>query len=114
MSTPRLFVYGTLAPGRPNAHVLGPLEGTWHPATIRGTLYPEGWGATLGYPAVVLDPMGPEVPGLIFTSPDLQTHWPRIDAFEGPGYRRTTTTARVQDGTAVEVEVYALCDVPER
>ena len=30
----RLFVYGTLAPGRPNEHVLGEIEGSWEAATV--------------------------------------------------------------------------------
>lgn len=29
-----LFVYGTLAPGRPNAHVSGNVPGAWEPATV--------------------------------------------------------------------------------
>lgn len=35
----QLFVYGTLAPGRPNAHVLADVPGTWRPATISGSPY---------------------------------------------------------------------------
>lgn len=34
-----LFVYGTLAPGRPNAHVLAEVPGTWRPATISDSPY---------------------------------------------------------------------------
>ena len=49
--TERLFVYGSLAPGESNAHVLAGIDGTWEPATVTGTLHPEGWGATLGFPA---------------------------------------------------------------
>lgn len=40
--TRRLFVYGTLAPGRPNAHVLAEVPGEWEPATVQGTLLQEG------------------------------------------------------------------------
>lgn len=56
--TDRLFVYGTLAPGRPNEHVLADVEGTWEPATVKGTLLQEGWGAAAGYPGIVLDDRG--------------------------------------------------------
>ena len=35
----RLFVYGTLAPGRPNEHVLADVPGEWEPATVMGTSY---------------------------------------------------------------------------
>jgi len=44
----RLFVYGTLAPGRPNEHVLGEIEGSWEVATVIGTLRQKGRGATMG------------------------------------------------------------------
>ena len=106
--TERLFVYGTLAPGRPNAHVMDGMVGTWTPATARGTLLPEGWGASAGYPAIVLDDDGPEVPGLVFSSEDLPVHWDRLDEFEGEGYDRVLTTVRVADGQQVRAFVYAL------
>ena len=56
--TQSLFVYGTLAPGRPNEHVLTALGGTWQPATVKGHLKPQGWGAEMGYPGLVLDESG--------------------------------------------------------
>ena len=52
---------------------------------MRRRLVPEGWGATLGYPALVLDPTGPVVEVQLFESNDLPAHWPRLDDFEGPG-----------------------------
>ena len=64
----RLFVYGTLAPGRPNAHVLADVPGKWEPATTTGTLVPEGWGAAAGYPGIILDEHGGIVPGFLFSS----------------------------------------------
>ncbi len=45
-----LAVYGTLAPGQPNHHVLAPLGGEWTDGMIEGDLIPLGWGAALGYP----------------------------------------------------------------
>ena len=104
----RLFVYGTLAPGRSNAHVLAPIPGEWEPATVTGTLLPEGWGAAAGYPGIVLDEHGAEVAGFLFSSDALPEHWPRLDAFEGEGYERVLTTATRTDGTTVEAYVYAL------
>jgi gamma-glutamylcyclotransferase (GGCT)/AIG2-like uncharacterized protein YtfP len=103
----RLFVYGTLAPGRPNAHVLAPLVGTWAPATVMGTLLPDGWGAAMGYPGIILDGNG-VVEGLVFTSDALPRHWARVDDFEGEGYERVLTTATLADGTVVDAYVYAL------
>lgn len=103
----RLFVYGTLAPGEPNEHVLADLPGTWTAATIRGRLYPEGWGAALGYPALVPDPDGEEIQGQLFQSPQLHAHWRRLDEFEGTAYRRVRSLVQVR-GRAVETYVYIL------
>jgi gamma-glutamylcyclotransferase (GGCT)/AIG2-like uncharacterized protein YtfP len=106
--TDRLFVYGTLAPGRCNAHELAALRGTWAPATVRGTLHPEGWGAALGYPGVVLDGAGGAVRGFVFTSEDLVAHWSRLDDFEGEGYVRVVTSVTLEDGSVVEAHIYEL------
>ena len=54
----RLATYGTLAPGRVNHHELAGLKGVWQQGTVRGKLVAAGWGATLGYPALILDPQG--------------------------------------------------------
>ena len=106
--TYRLFVYGTLAPGRPNEHVLADVPGTWAPATVKGTLLQEGWGAVVGYPGIVLDELGGEVHGFIFSSEALSAHWARLDAFEGDGYERVVTSAELGDGTVVKAHIYAL------
>ena len=111
--TPRLFVYGTLAPGRANAHILAAVPGTWEPATVRGRLYADGWGAALGYPGLVLDEAGAQVDGLVFTSDALVAHWPRLDEFEGAGYRRVLTAATLRDGHVVDAYVYRLSRDPE-
>jgi len=34
----QLFVYGNLAPDRPNEHVLGEIGGTWEAGTVTGRL----------------------------------------------------------------------------
>jgi len=107
----RLFVYGTLAPGKPNERVLRGVDGSWEEASVRGTLHPEGWGAALGYPGVVLHEDGDEVPGLLFTSSRLGEHWDRLDAFEGEGYVRVEVTARLRDGRECPAHVYALREV---
>ena len=62
-SMQRLFVYGTLAPGRANAHVLAGIDGRWEEASVTGKRYAEGWGAALGFPGLVLDPQGEQVAG---------------------------------------------------
>lgn len=110
----RLFVYGTLAPGRPNAHVLAEVPGTWTAATVVGTLLPQGWGAAAGYPGIVLDERGETVHGLVFSSDALPAHWARLDDFEGDGYRRVVTTARYDDGRSEEVYIYCLSEANPR
>ncbi len=40
-----LFVYGTLGPGRPNAHILENIGGQWAEGWVNGTLRHEGWGS---------------------------------------------------------------------
>ena len=106
--TDRLFAYGTLVPGRANEHVLADVSGTWQPATVKGTLFEEGWGAAAGYPGVVLDEIGGEVDGYVLTAEYLATHWGRLDEFEGDGYARVITSAELGDGTVVEAHIYAL------
>lgn len=110
--THRLFVYGTLAPGKPNEHILADLPGTWQPATVVGKLFPEGWGAAMGYPGIVLDDGGDEVAGLLFSSENLPAHWARIDAFEGEGYERVLTSAKLDDGRTVDAYIYRLSTAP--
>ena len=104
----RLFVYGTLAPGRPNEHVLADVPGEWEPATVKGAMLQEGWGAAVGYPGIVLDELGDEIPGFIFSSEELSAHWARLDEFEGGGYERIIMTAILADGSIVKTHIYAL------
>lgn len=105
-----LFIYGTLAPGRPNAHIMQPITGTWTPATVRGTKFEQGWGAALGYPGLVLDNSDHLVEGFVFASYELPAHWARLDEFEGEGYERVLTTATLDSGEQIETYVYQLSD----
>ena len=83
-----LAVYGTLAPGQPNHHVVAPLGGEWTDGVVEGELLPVGWGAALGYKAFRPVEGGATVAVKVLTSPLLAADWPRLDEFEGPGYRR--------------------------
>lgn len=103
-----LFVYGTLAPGRPNAHVLSHLAGSWQEASIRGHLVQAGWGSAQGFPGVIVDASGPVVEGFVLSSHELQDDWKRLDAFEGREYERVTTQALLPDGRTIQVHVYQL------
>jgi gamma-glutamylcyclotransferase (GGCT)/AIG2-like uncharacterized protein YtfP len=83
-----LAVYGTLAPGQPNHHVVAPLGGEWTDGLIEGDLLPVGWGAALGYPGFRPRVGGDAVAVQVLTASSLATAWPALDHFEGPGYQR--------------------------
>ncbi|MFW2176835.1 MULTISPECIES: gamma-glutamylcyclotransferase family protein [unclassified Moraxella] len=105
-----LFVYGTLAPNQSNAHILAPINGTWQSASVRGKLYPNGIGKSLGYPA--LEPSfsqteGDVIQGLVFSSDALSEHWQRIDDFEGDGYQRILVDVTLATGEILTTFVYA-------
>ena len=106
--TSHLFVYGTLAPGRPNAHVLEAIGGTWTGASLRGHLHQDGWGAELGYPGLMLDETAPSVHGHLFSSASLPRHWDDLDAFEGDQYERVRAPVTTSTGDTVEAFVYVL------
>jgi gamma-glutamylcyclotransferase (GGCT)/AIG2-like uncharacterized protein YtfP len=105
----RLATYGTLAPGRPNQNQLDGLEGRWFAGHVNGMLVHVGWGADLGYPALLLGPDGSDIRVDVFESVDLPAHWDRLDAFEGPGYRRVVTTVRTSVGD-VDASIYVLAE----
>lgn len=105
MSRTRLATYGTLAPGRPNHHQISDLPGVWRRGTVRGRLVDSGWGAAMGFPALVPGDEG-EVSVDLFESPALPDHWARLDAFEGEGYERRTIIVHV-DGEEVLASIYA-------
>jgi gamma-glutamylcyclotransferase (GGCT)/AIG2-like uncharacterized protein YtfP len=112
--TQRLFVYGSLAPGKANAHILADVPGEWEPASASGRLVQAGWGAEIGFPGIVLDVHAGEVQGLLFSSENLDAHWKRLDAFEGDGYQRVLASVVRGDGSRVEAHVYALRDASPR
>ena len=107
----RLFVYGTLAPGRPNEHVMQKIRGEWLPAHVKGKLIKAGWGfARSGFPAMVPSEDGEDIEGHVFQSAHLGEHWRTLDEFEGPDYVRVLTMATLESGEVVEAYVYALAE----
>lgn len=104
----RLFVYGTLSPDGPNRHVLAQIGGDWVPASVRGHLHEAGWGAEIGYPAIVLDECADPVEGYLLVSANLAEHWDELDGFEGEEYERVVTLAKLQDRTTVDAFIYVL------
>ena len=92
--------------------MLEKIDGTWQNASVRGKLYPQGWGAALGYPGIVIDAAGKTVSGFLFTSSQLADYWEALDEFEGEGYKRILTTVELDSGEKVEAFVYALKNRP--
>jgi gamma-glutamylcyclotransferase (GGCT)/AIG2-like uncharacterized protein YtfP len=104
----RLFVYGTLAPGRANHKVLESIPGSWEAATLKGTLLQEGWGAAMGCPGIVPTENGDEVEGFVLSSAYLADYWPMLDELEGEGYERVAVKVKVNGTHELEAYVYAL------
>ncbi|USE38165.1 gamma-glutamylcyclotransferase [Endozoicomonas sp. SCSIO W0465] len=104
----RLFVYGTLAPGRENHYVLEKVPGVWEPATLRGFLLDKGWGAAMGYPGIMPSDEGGVVKGWVLTSTELADCWKRIDTFEGDGYKRISAEVIFENGSKSMAYVYAI------
>lgn len=103
----RLFVYGTLCPGRENAHILENIGGEWLAGSVNGTFYQRGWGAAADFPGIVLDEHGSDVPGYLFLSDQLDAHWPMLDAFED-GYDRVEVRVSAEDNRQYSAWIYQL------
>lgn len=101
----RLATYGSLAPGQPNHHQLSALRGHWQAGVVRGHLVATGWGAKLGFPALVLADEGEHIDVQLFESTDLPDNWQRLDAFEGSEYSRIIVKVETASGS-VEAWVY--------
>jgi gamma-glutamylcyclotransferase (GGCT)/AIG2-like uncharacterized protein YtfP len=84
----RLFVYGSLQPGRENHHLLSGLTGQWLKGYITGELSDNGWGAGMGYPSLVWNLHGEKINGHLLISKELVDNWERLDEFEGSDYKR--------------------------
>ncbi len=103
----RLFVYGTLQPGQSNAHILDNIGGEWLAGTVHGTFYHRGWGAAEGFPGIILDSAGAPVPGYVFSSEQLDAHWPMLDEFED-GYDRVEVDVTTLSGEQITAWIYQL------
>lgn len=104
----KLFVYGTLAPNKPNEHILKEISGTWKKATAKGNLHEKGWGAKMGCNGIVLDKNGGDIDGLVYSSNELDKLWEKLDNLEGEEYRRVLTDVVLEDGNVEKVYIYEL------
>jgi hypothetical protein len=95
-----LIVYGSLAPGGPNAFILSGLVGEWYRCSIRGHM-----GRYRGFKSFRYDPQGPEHSAWLFESVELPRGLPELDEFEGEEYRRIIIPAQVL-GRWVRAQIY--------
>lgn len=110
----RLAVYGSLIPGGSNHHIVEPLGGEWTQGFVIGELLATGWAASLGYKAFRPRADGARIAVHMLTSPRLRDDWPRLDAFEGPGYIRILVDVMQEVNGSVELlavaNLYAAAD----
>ncbi len=103
-----LAVYGSLAPGRENFHVISHLKGDWKQAKIFGDLLDRGWGVGLGFPAMRWRSSGPPLEVDVLESSELPDAWADLDRFEGPGYLRVLVPYYVGDDLEGVTNIYEL------
>jgi gamma-glutamylcyclotransferase (GGCT)/AIG2-like uncharacterized protein YtfP len=101
----RLAVYGSLAPGQPNHHLLVPLGGEWIEGYVEGELHAMGWGAAQGSPALRWRSGGAKVHVHVLISSALPETWAQLDAFEGADYRRSLVPVYSAENSGVLLTV---------
>ncbi|MEO8294613.1 MAG: gamma-glutamylcyclotransferase [Gemmatimonadota bacterium] len=106
-SDSHLIVYGSLAPGGPNHHLIAAIHGSWDEGWVTGDLVATGWGADIGFPALQWSPDGSRVPAWLLRSDELKDWWDRIDALEGSEYRRIRVPFHTDDGVIAMGYLYA-------
>lgn len=84
----KLVVYGTLAPGQPNAEILTDIIGTWKNCIVRGKIT-ESYGLKMLH----WNPIGENIETKIFQSNNLPNNWLSLNQFEGSQYVRRLVLA---------------------
>lgn len=97
----RLAVYGTLAPGENNHHVIAQIQGTWEGGWVAGEL-----GRIGPYPAFRWNPRANRIRVQLLSSPHLPRHWERLDRFEGSAYRRILAPVTIHAGAVKLANLY--------
>jgi len=105
-----LAVYGSLAPGKSNYHIVEPLGGEWTDGFIEGDLFQTGWGAALGYWAFRPRVGGERIAVKVLTSPRLSGAWQMLDDFEGSEYERILV-AVFRNGSAEPPELLTVANI---
>lgn len=89
-------------------HLLSSIGGVWDKGTVRGEFIQAGEIPGFLYPGVILDNNGDTVPGYLFTSDNLSSHWKKLDQYEGSNYERVITDVNLTDGRTVKSYIYEL------
>jgi len=104
-----LVVYGSLAPGEANHHVISHIKGIWLKAFIKGKIIDNGWSTRTGYPEFqrTFDSGSNTIEVLAFMSEELDNYWEDIDAFEGTElYNRTRISCKLEGGQIISAFIY--------
>jgi gamma-glutamylcyclotransferase (GGCT)/AIG2-like uncharacterized protein YtfP len=102
-----LVVYGRLAPGRVNHHIVEPILGTWRDDVyVEGEFVSSGWAVEFGYPMIRWKPGGSRIPSYLFASDMLPAYWPDLDRFEGSEYCRILVPVFDQHGFVTVGNLY--------
>jgi gamma-glutamylcyclotransferase (GGCT)/AIG2-like uncharacterized protein YtfP len=96
----RLAVYGTLAPGEPNASQLAGLDGEWSEGVVEGDIEKRN-----GLPQFQWRLGGAQNVIRVFCSAQLGDQFARLDRFEGTAYQRILVPV-VVDGRTVVTNIY--------
>lgn len=105
-----LIVYGSLAPGEANHHIVEHIKGKWQKAIIKGKLEKEGWAAGMGYYGFRHTSAGEqdEIKAFVFTSDELIANWKQLDEFEGVEYKRILAAYQLDNGEVGCGYIYAI------
>ena len=105
-----LIIYGTLAPGRPNHHVVEHIKGAWQQGIVHGKLKKEGWGSAMGYNGFIHVPVEEQedIQAFVLFSDELNANWKMLDEFEGDGYKRILAPFKLEKGAVGVGYIYAI------
>lgn len=106
----RLAIYGSLAPGKTNHHVVADVRGEWHSGTVFGQLSQTGWGSDIGFPALTWIPGTDPIEVQVLESAELPDHWQRLDEFEGEQYKRICIPVERKDHPLEIANIYVGVD----
>lgn len=104
-----LIVYGSLAPGESNHHIISHIDGQWSKASIKGRIIDNGWSSRTGYPEFqrTSEEDSETVEVFAFISEELDEHWDHIDAFERTeSYIRSKIPCVLEGGKIIDAFIY--------